>query len=202
MFWAAWRAAAKPVCSGTVPINRVTCCNCLSRNFCRGQPSTHAIGCQNPPSPRRVAVAAVEGESILFGNSRSNDRANISQYVAGVWMKLNPPMPESKPYKPINPFLQRTALQPSSEAVHPGCRLSLTAHAIFPQWQTIPKLQPERLECSPPGITTDQDQVLGGGAHGGVACSSVIKKRKMKMNRHKYKKRRKKLRFLRRRLGK
>ncbi len=41
-----------------------------------------------------------------------------------------------------------------------------------------------------------------GGSQGDMDCSSVLKKRRKKMNKHKYKKRRKKLKFLRRRLGK
>lgn len=45
---------------------------------------------------------------------------------------------------------------------------------------------------------TDPDQLV----HRRVRCSSVIKKRKKKMNKHKYRKWRKKMRFLRQRLGK
>lgn len=58
----------------------------------------------------------------------------------------------------------------------------------------MPLVEPteEKLEI------TDSDQV----EHRRVRCSSVIKKRKKKMNKHKYRKWRKKMRFLRQRLGK
>ena len=200
MFWAAWRAVAKPACSGAAPVSRVTCCSCLSRSLSSGQ----LIAPQNPLSPRPRGIAA-EGKSILFGSSRNNDRSKISQCSASAWMELYPPMSESKHYRPINSFFQSTALQLLSAAEHPGRTVSVSENANFPQWQhqwwTIPKLQPQEPEY-PPVKITEEDWVIGGGALGGVACSSVIKKRKMKMNRHKYKKRRKKLRFLRRRLGK
>ena len=222
MLWAAWPlngalVAAKSMCYSTVPASRVTACSYLSWSLCRGQPVALITGCQNPSTPRRVAARAVERESVLFGNCSSisveNDRSAAMQ---GVWIKLYPSKQScSRKSNPLNPYFHSLALQPFvSKAAFAGNGLSVTSRAIFPQHQhqrwTIPKLPPEsihKLELSAGKFkdTQDQyrsDQVPGGGVDGGVACSSVVKKRKQKMNRHKYKKRRKKMRFLRRRLGK
>ena len=70
--------------------------------------------------------------------------------------------------------------------------------------------QPANLkdELQPPSSYSDHTQLNinpeGGSqsVHGGFRCSSVLKKRRRKMNRHKHLKRRKKQKFMRRALGK
>ena len=84
-------------------------------------------------------------------------------------------------------------LQSGNSLSHYG---TVCANAVFLPRVSIPSLLGETnhdMECSSHDIECSSDD---------VECSSVMKKRRRKMNRHKYKKWRKKMLFLRRRLGK
>jgi hypothetical protein len=77
----------------------------------------------------------------------------------------------------------------------PDCTLRLYARS-----EIISRLDPSRFEMTKEEPTESLDDE--GDMWRGKWCSSILKKRRSKMNKHKYKKRRKKQKFLRRRLGK
>ncbi len=75
---------------------------------------------------------------------------------------------------------------------------------LYARSEIISRLDPSRFEMTKeePTESLDDEGDMWRDMWRGKWCSSILKKRRSKMNKHKYKKRRKKQKFLRRRLGK